>query len=430
MEANQTLNNNATISFKTVGCRLNQAETAAMRAAFETAGWTTLPFGTPSGACVIHSCMVTAKAEKDSLRLARSAKRFNPSCFVVLAGCAAELLGERAGQVCGADLVAGQADKFRLPALLAERGLRPEPCAAALQGQSLPRFESTRAIVKIQDGCDFFCAYCIVPHARGRSLSRPPMEIEREVAALGEAGFMEVVLTGANIGCYSCESETLTVLLKRLEALPLIARIRISSIEITTVERAVIDFMAQSCKLCRFLHLPLQSGSDVVLRAMGRRYTARWYRDAVEYGIKKLGVFGLGADIIVGFPGEDDNAFRATEQMVEDLPFSNLHVFAYSPRPGTSACALDAAVPKDLQKERVARIRELGQRKRMEFARSQVGREFSVLVESVDKAGCGCGWTGEYLKAKVAGSDVSINRIVSFIPDRVEGDILIGRAAE
>ncbi len=418
----------ATVSFKTVGCRLNQAETAAMRAAFEAAGWRVVPFETPGDACVIHGCMVTAKAEKDSLRLVRTAKRLNPSCFVVLAGCAAEILGARAVPACGADLVAGQADKFQLPALLAARGLHPATAAPNAGGPLIPRFESTRAIVKIQDGCDFFCSYCIVPHARGRSRSRPPMEIELEVAALGKAGFREAVLTGANIGCYECEGEKLPDLLERLEILPSIERIRISSIESTTVERAVIDFMARSRKLCRFLHLPLQSGDDAVLRAMGRRYTARQYRETVEYAIEKLGVFGLGADIIAGFPGEDENAFRATEQMVEDLPFNNLHVFAYSPRQGTDACTLDATVPAEIRKERVARIRELGRRKRAEFAKSLVGRDTSVLVESVDRSGCGIGWTAEYIKAKLSGEGQEINRLVSFIPDRAEGDTLLGRA--
>lgn len=420
--------NPTTVSFKTVGCRLNQAETATLRAAFETAGYSVVPFGQTCDVCVVHGCTVTANAQKDSLRLARSAKRMNPGAFVVLAGCVAEIGGEPLRAACGADLAVGQAGKFELPAILHDYGFCQNPVAARRPGLKLLRFETTRAIVKIQDGCDFRCAYCIVPAARGRSRSRPVDEVIREIIGLGESGYREIVLTGANIGCYDDNGKKLVYLLEQIDALSTIDRMRISSIEISTVERAVIDLMSQSSKLCRSLHFPLQSGDDRILQAMGRRYTARQYRELIEYAVRKLGPIGLGADALVGFPGEDSPAFAATEQLIRDLPFSNLHVFAYSRRKSTRACDMSCQVPDVVRKKRAARLISLGRQKRESFARYWVGRETTVLVESVETKGDGVGWTGEYLKARVRGQNIHPNQIVRFVPDHVDGDVLVGEA--
>ncbi len=441
----------ATVAFKTVGCRLNQAETAALRAAFEAAGYAARPFGEPCDVCVIHGCAVTARAEKDSLRLARVARRSHPGTFVILAGCVAEIGGATVGRAAGADLVAGQQDKYRLPALLARRGFAPAPpalpadtthpqpladsavgaVAQAASGEAhrpapAPRFDTTRAIVKIQDGCEFDCAYCIVPRARGRCRSRSAAEIVAEVRALAEAGHREIVVTGANIGCYQCGPLRLAGLLERLETETPIARIRISSLEITTVERPVIEFMAASNKLCRFLHLPLQSGCDAVLAAMGRRYTTRQYRDTVEYALARLGRFGLGTDVLAGFPGEDAAGFAETERFVESLPFSNLHVFAYSPRPGTKAAGRDGQVAGPEKQRRVARLIALGRRQRRAFAREWIGREVEVLVEALDASGRGKGWTGEYLPARISGRTLRANSVVRFRPEAAEGELLLG----
>jgi threonylcarbamoyladenosine tRNA methylthiotransferase MtaB len=457
--------NPTTVSFKTVGCRLNQAETAQMRAAFEAAGYLVKPFGAACDISVIHGCLVTARAEKDGRRLARSVKRRHRKTFVVIAGCAAEIDGESARRAAGADLAAGQRDKFALPALLARHGFpdaastsspeatHPRPYFAqeatkdrpllpapkrlrqAGQGGELsqvltPRFDTTRAIVKIQDGCEFNCAYCIVPRARGRCWSRPLPEVLDEVRRLAAAGHREIVLTGANIGCYEYRGRRLAHLLERLENETDIERLRLSSIEITTAERAVIDFMAGSTKLCRFLHLPLQSGCDAVLAAMGRRYSARQYRETIEYAAAKLGPVGLGTDVLAGFPGEDAAAFAETERFVAGLPFSNLHVFGYSPRPGTPAAERRDQVPEPEKRRRVARLIELGDRLRADFARQWVGREVQVLVESVDASGRAEGWTGEYLPARIGGRELRPNSIVTFRPQTAEGEILVGIAPD
>ena len=413
-----------TVSFKTLGCRLNQAETARMRAGFEAAGCRTRPFGEACDICIIHGCTVTAKAEKNSRRLARSIKRRHPKTFVIIAGCVAEIGGEKIRRG-GADLIANQTDKFILPTLLTRHGFQFTPRSESLP----PRFDTIRAIVKIQDGCDFRCAYCIVPDARGQSRSRPSGEILEEIRRLiNESGVREIVLTGANIGCYDDHGTSLVALLEQVETQTSVERLRLSSIELTTAECPIIDFMASSATLCRFLHLPLQSGSDAVLTAMGRRYTTRQYRQAVDYAVRKLGRVGLGTDILTGLPGENAAAFTATEQCIESLPFSNLHVFAYSPRPGTPAARMNGQIAASEKKRRLARLIELGYRKRMEFVRQWIGREVSVLIEAVDADGWGTGWTGEYLPAQVHGRNLRPNTIIRFKPETVSGKSLIGTA--
>lgn len=421
-----------TVSFKTVGCRLNQAETARLRAVFQAAGYRVVPFGAACQVCVIHGCAVTAKAEQNSARLARGAKR-QTGAFVVLVGCPVSA-GGRALQVPDdADLLVGQADKFRLPTLLAEHGF---PYAVPEVPPALPLFDTTRAIVKIQDGCDFHCAYCIVPRARGPAWSRPFDEIIGEINGLAQAGYREIVLTGANIGCYADHGHKLSDLLRRIETVPALERIRLSSIEVSTVEREVIDCMAVSRKLCRCLHLPMQSGSDPVLHAMRRKYAIREYGAVVDYAVSRVDGIGVGTDVLVGFPGERVVDFDATEAIIAKGPFSNVHVFAYSLRPGTPAAVMKAQVPDSEKRRRVSRLLALAREKRMAFARRWVGRKVAVLVEAVNAAGVATGWTGEYLPARImpppvpAGGQgravMARNRVIRFVPRAVEGDTLIG----
>ncbi|MFA5043956.1 MAG: MiaB/RimO family radical SAM methylthiotransferase [Kiritimatiellia bacterium] len=421
-----------TVSFKTVGCRLNQAETARLRAVFQASGYRVVPFGAPCKVCVIHGCAVTAKAEQNSVRIARGAKR-RAGAFVVLAGCPVSAGGRALRTPDCADLLVGQSDKFRLPALLAEHGF---PSGLSGTAPALPSFDTTRAIVKIQDGCDFHCAYCIVPRARGPAWSRPFEEIVDEIEGLVQAGYREIVLTGANIGCYEDHGRKLSALLRRIETVSALERIRLSSLEVSTVEREVIDCMAASRKLCRFLHLPMQSGSDPVLRAMRRKYAIREYNAVVAYAVERVEGIGLGTDVLVGFPGERAEDFDATEAMIAQGPFSNVHVFAYSLRPGTPASVMKPQVPESEKRRRVSKLSALAREKRMAFARRWIDREVAVLVEAVDAAGVATGWTGEYLPARIRPSSAKLgggltatlarNRIIRFVPRSVEGDILIG----
>jgi len=439
---------NQRVSFKTIGCRLNQAETAQMAGQYKSLGYAIVPFGEPCDICVIHTCAVTNKAERNCVRIARSVKRASPKTFTILAGCAVEIDGERLKQESGADAIAGQASKFNLPGdhntiitLPLRLGWTPRSVAASDRAterpvhqhnsaflnpnwyNAIPLFDTTRALVKAQDGCDFRCAYCIVPAARGAPRSRPVSEIVDEIKALANCGFLEVVLTGANLGCYNDERRQLIHLIKAVEKVPEIRRIRLSSIEISTTEKAIIEHMADSEKLCRYIHIPLQSGDDHILAAMGRRYTSAQYRALVEYAAGKIPHLGIGTDIIVGFPGEDNEAFANTEEMVKELPFSNLHVFSYSKRPGTRAADMPNQVPEGVKKMRSARLIKLGEEKRSAFAEQFVGKSVSVLIEKITSE-CGTGWTSEYIEAQVRQPNLKPNQIIDFIPSQYDGSTL------
>lgn len=431
----------ATVSFRTVGCRTNQAETALLASQFEAAGYRVVPFGTPCDVAVIHSCAVTHRAQRDSVRLARAARKSSPSCLVVVAGCAVEIDPERLKDEATADLLVGQADKFRLPERLATvspskavgsastmeddtAGSRIEREKTAVPVHDLlPRFDTTRALLKVQDGCEFGCAYCVVPRARGAQRSVPFVRVIDQLTRLADRGYREVVLTGANLGTYEDGQHTLLDILERAESVPGLERVRLSSIEITTVERAVIDFMAGAQKLCRYLHLPLQSGSGRILAAMGRKYGPNDYEELVGYAMDRLGVFGLGTDVLVGFPGEDREAFEETLRLVSALPFTNLHVFPYSVRPKTRAAEMDGQVEEAEKAHRTKQLIEIGRAKKEAFAATFVGKRVSVLIETLDEEGNGSGWTGEYVRALTP--PAAVNEIVAFEPAHVASGSLV-----
>jgi threonylcarbamoyladenosine tRNA methylthiotransferase MtaB len=411
------------LAFKTLGCRLNQAETAQMAASFEALGFLLVPYGESCQVCVIHGCAVTRLAERQSLREVRAAKRLPGHPFVVLAGCAAELKDHAGLADAGADLLAGQADKKTLAGLVA-RALGMELPEVPAESR-LPHFEGHRAWLKVQDGCDFHCTYCIVPSLRGPPVSRPIEDVVREAEGLIQAGFHELVLTGANLGLWREGHTRLPHLIERLAGLPELGRLRLSSIEVSTIEREVIACLAGCDKVCAFLHLPLQSGDDRILAAMGRRYTASRFRDAAEYAVARIPRIGLGTDVIAGFPGEDDASFAATLKLLEDIPFSNIHPFPFSPRPGTRAAAMPHPVPVSDRKARVAALLALHTRQRAAFAARFVGQEVEVLMEGKKVQGCGVGWTREYLEARVAGAPPP-RSLVRMRVTGVKGDTLEG----
>ncbi|MCA1810289.1 MAG: MiaB/RimO family radical SAM methylthiotransferase [Lentisphaerae bacterium] len=325
-------------------------------------------------------------------------------------------------------LLLRQRDKLDYRVLLPQLG-----CTAPIDYSTspMPLFQTKRALVRVQDGCDFRCAYCIVPSLRGPPRSRPPAAILEETRRLLDAGHMEIVLTGANLGCYDYHGMHLIQLLEKLSKLTELQRLRLSSIEITTVEKAVIDFMADSKILCRSLHLPLQSGSAKVLRRMGRRYDPVQYARVAAYAIEKLGRVGLGTDLLVGFPGETDRDLQATEQMVRNLSFSNLHIFCYSPRPGTAAIEMSGQIAEPVKTQRQLRLRRLGTDLRHRFARQWVGGTVEVLAEQADRQGNLSGWTGEYLPAQVAVCSMCrsahLPRLVRCVPHTAEKGVLLAK---
>ncbi len=405
-----------TVSFKTLGCRLNKAETAKISAGFIAAGYAIVPFSENADISIIHTCTITGTAEKECIRLARSIKKRNPDTFVVMAGCAAEVDKGQLQQKSGADLIAGQNIKFNLPDIINNKVAQhqhhtPRPVETNLS----PIFNTTRAWLKVQDGCSFKCAYCIVPYTRGPTRALPFNAIIDEAYKLAENGYKEIIITGANVGCYNNDGKRLIDIIIALEKIEKIQRIRISSIEITTAEHQIIEYMAESNKLCNFLHLPLQTGDDRLLKNMGRRYNSDYYRKLIEFACETIPDVGLGTDIITGLPGEDEAAFNNTLQIINDYPFSNLHVFPYSIRKNTPAAEMSNQVPQNIAKERTKKLIQIGNEKKKKFAESFIGKKVTILTEKTNND-TAFGWTEEYIAAEIYLPGVKPNQIVTFIP--------------
>lgn len=398
-----------------------------MTARFHEAGYEVVPSGQPSDIAIIHGCAITGKAEHSSLYAARQARRLRQDALIILAGCPAETLGDTLRGDTVVDLTIGQEGKFSIPDILHKLDPTrfPHPGNAKAMG-AMPQFDTQRALIKVQDGCDFKCAYCIVPAARGAPHSRPLAEIVTEVQRITEAGFKEIILTGANLGRYADGNRRLVDLVQAIEAMPDVKRIRLSSIEITTAENDIIKHMASSAKLCHFLHIPLQSGDNAILAAMGRRYNADLYRKVVEDAAMRMPTLGLGTDIIVGFPGESDQAFSNTLNLVRDLPFSNIHVFPYSRRQGTRADTMPNQIQESVKKQRLLTLAQIGESKRLVFADQFIGKTVSILIEGFRDDGSAHGWTGEYVAAQVTGSGLERRQIVTMTVTRVCNGTLHG----
>ncbi len=378
-------------------------------------GMDIVPWGEKADAIVIHTCAVTTNAERNCLRLARSAKRDFPDAKIVLAGCAVQVDRERVRKESGADILLDQTQKFELPNALAKAGLTGR--STSLPSETHQYSTKTRASIKVQDGCEFGCSYCIVPRARGKSVSRDHKEIINEISHQALSGIKEVVLTGANIGTYNDDGINLPSLVKMIENIDGIYRIRISSIEPTTAEEDIVRLMAGSTKLCRYLHLPIQSGDDSILKLMRRRHSISGIAAFIKKAKDAIPTLGIGTDIIVGFPGETDAMFANTMAFLESLPFSNIHAFSYSKRPETDAARMPDQIHPDITRQRVNAINRLKDLKKNDFALSFFGKTVEVLVERVNKKGIGTGWTSEYIEASVKSAERK--SIISFVPSSI-----------
>jgi len=423
------------IHIKTMGCRLNRAEAAAMTGALEAAGYAVSDAAVPQLLTfdfqlvnfLLHTCTVTGAARTEALRHTRNAKKKGFS-HIVVTGCGASIERD-AFFAAGADVVVDKKngeisgeDVFGIGKIVL--------CG----GGATPKFTTTRASVKIQDGCCFRCAYCIVPDARGAPVSRPAGAIIAEIRRLAEEdGFREFVLAGVNVATWT-EGErprepvlTLPDLIMRIAEISAVSRIRLSSVEPATTERAIIGLMSVAeSKLCHTLHYPLQSADDGVLRLMRRRYTSAQYAEVLEYAVSKIPRFGLGADIITGFPGETDAAFENTREFVLRHPFTYLHVFPYSERPGTPAAEMPGKVPVAVRRERARELIKTGDAKARAFAESFVGTEAEVLVEKVGEDGVATGWTSEYVRAKTINTDrKACGTLLRRRVVRAEGDTVV-----
>jgi threonylcarbamoyladenosine tRNA methylthiotransferase MtaB len=422
-------------SFHTLGCRLNQAETASISATFAAHGYTIVDADTETDIHIINTCSVTEGAEAKCRQAVRAALRRSPHAYVVVTGCYAQVGVEALRRIEGLDLIVGTEDKMRLVELIGLPEKQGQTQVVHRRKISRDDFTievvgdysgQTRANLKIQDGCNFACAFCIIPFTRGGARSRKLDDIIREAYGLVERGHQEIVLTGVNIGTYSCDGYDLLHVLQALETVPGLERIRISSIEPTTISDALIDWMAASDKLCPYLHVPLQSGDDQVLARMKRHYTGAEFAAFVERVVERIPDICLGTDVMVGFPGEDDSAFTRTRTLLADLPLAYFHVFSYSERPHTYAQRYTDPIPPSVVRERSRMLRELSARQKAAFYQRFSGCTVRVLFERREVHGLYTGFSDNYMKVGVKTAGELANQLLPVHLSGVKNGLALG----
>lgn len=422
------------VAVTTLGCKVNQYDSASIETRLRADGWTVVPFASGADVYVVNSCTVTDRADAESRQLARRARRLNPTARVVMTGCFAQI--DPAGAaIPEIDFVVGL---NRLPDVL--RAVRGELDAARervlvddlrvarrVRTLGADTFTGqTRAFLKIQEGCDLFCTFCIVPFARGRSRSVSPREVLDQVQRLGELGFHEIVLTGVHLGGYGADLSpalSLADLLEMLVARAAVPRLRLSSIDPPEVSARLLDLMARTDSLCPHLHVPVQAAHDGVLQRMRRHYDTGLVRDVCTEIRRRFPDAAIGTDVIAGFPGETATELDATASLLAELPFTYFHVFPYSRRRGTTAAKQPGHLLPAIVQDRARRLRQLGEQKRAAFAARFVGRILPVLVESPggEFRGPPQGYSRNYQRVGVVGGDGLGNREVAVRIDRADG---------
>ena len=391
------------IAFLTLGCKLNYAETSTYQRGFEQAGLEVVPWQQAADIYLINTCSVTATSDSKSRNLIRKVHRINPAARIVVTGCSAQLRRAEIESIDGVWRVFGSAEKsLVVPETLRSLSI-PEtesaPCENAIFG-AFGAGDRTRAFLKVQDGCDNHCLYCTVPLARGNSRNLPICECVRMAEEIAATGIREVVITGVNTGDFGkTTGESFLDLLKALNAVQGIERYRISSIEPNLLGDEIIDWIASGTKIQPHFHIPLQTGCDQLLSAMGRRYDTAFFESKISTLRRKLGdgVF-VGIDVMVGLPGETDELFARTTAFLEKLRPAFIHVFPYSRRPGTPAASMGGQVSEQVKKQRVAVLEALCSRLHEEFVSSQKGTRVQVLFESKEKGGTMSGYSGNYIR--------------------------------
>ena len=429
------------VAVTTLGCKVNQCESAGISEALLARGMALVPFEEEADCYIINTCTVTGRTDGESRRLIRRTIRRNPAAAVLVTGCYAQRSPEEIAGIPGVRMVAGNAEKTRIPEFIEEMsangprirvgeiGKEKEivrPAAASFPGH-------TRAFLKIQDGCDASCSYCIVPHVRGGSRSIPPEEVLGRISSLGGAGFREVVLTGIHLGAYGRDLQPaadLSSLVRRIAEGSSVERLRLSSIEPREVTDELLALIGNSSgRICRHLHIPLQSGDDAILAVMNRDYDGDFFRGLIEKVRCAVPGIAMGIDVMAGFPGETEAAFERTLRLVEELPVAYLHVFPFSRRPGTPAASMTGQVSQEEKMRRTQRLRALGAAKRRSFAERFLGKTLEVLVEERQDRETRhlVGLSDNYIPVAVRG-DVSANRIVRVRPEAFRNGRLFAEA--
>ena len=424
-------------SITTLGCKVNQCESESISQLLKDSKWTSVPLGEDARFCIINTCAVTQKAAMQSRQAVRHAIRSNPRARIIVTGCYAQTEPDDIKKIKGVHYIIGHAGKHKIPEIITstkekdfvfpvniyndiinEKTFRQMPVALG---------ERTRPFLKIQDGCNAFCTYCIVPYARGRSRSMPLKNILNNIIRIKKSGYREVVLSGIHLGRYGLDLSpqiNLAELIKRINESRAIERVRLSSIEPLELTEAIIKTVAKSDIFCRHFHIPLQSGDNLILKKMRRPYTRSMFRNLLYRIHELIPDAAIGVDTIIGFPGETEEAFKNTYNLIEEIPATYLHVFPFSSRKGTPASSLPDKVPSKIIKERCKIMRDLGNTKKKEFYKKNIGKKVGVLIEAKRDKTTGFlkGMSSNYLSIFLRGNDDLKNKIVDAKIEKINND--------
>ena len=433
------MNADKKVAFYTLGCKLNFSETSTIARNFVSEGFERVDFDKEADVYVINTCSVTDNADKRFKTIVKNALKKNDEAFLIAVGCYAQLKPEELAAVDGVDLVLGATEKFNVTSYINDLTKNNvgeihscEISDADFYVGSYSIGDRTRAFLKVQDGCDYKCTYCTIPLARGISRSDTLQNVLDNAKQISSKGIKEIVLTGVNIGDYGKgefgnkkHEHTFLELVKELDKVDGIHRLRISSIEPNLLKDETIDFVSKSDSFVPHFHIPLQTGSDVLLKKMKRRYLKKTYTNRVAKIKEVMPNACIGVDVIVGFPGETDELFLETYNYLNDLDISYLHVFTYSERPNTEAVDFDGIVPKKVRAKRSKMLRGLSAKKRRSFYESQLENSLTVLFESENKEGYIHGFTENYVKVKTPWNPELINTLHNIILTEIDEDGLV-----
>lgn len=412
------MNQYGTAAYYTLGCKLNFSETSTISQSLSDSGYAKVEFDSGADVYVINTCSVTESANKKCRNIVRKALNYNPEAYVVVIGCYAQLKPQEIADIKGVDLVLGANEKFNVGDHLNDLHKRQETQILSNEIKDTKEFvpgfsttDRTRSFLKIQDGCNYFCSFCTIPLARGRGRNASIKDTIAKAKELAKTDVKEVVLTGVNIGDFGYGTdEDFFGLIQELDKIEGVERFRISSIEPNLLSNEIIEFVSKSKRFTPHFHIPLQSGSDVLLKSMRRRYISSLYVSRVEKIKELMPDACIGVDVIVGYPGETDEEFMKTYNFLNELPVSYLHVFTYSERDNTTALRMDGVVPKDVRKARSNMLRILSEKKKRAFYEANVNLEDKVVFEGSEDNGLMHGFTTNYVKVKTAFNPLMVNQ--------------------
>lgn len=435
------MNTPKSVAFHTLGCKLNFAETSTIARQFQQNGFVKTGFDNAADIYVINTCSVTEDANRECRRVVRNAMRNSPEAFVIVTGCYAQLKPEEIAGIQGVDLVIGASEKFNVVDFVKEGHKKDKAEIHSCSIEDVETFNSafssgdrTRSFLKVQDGCDYSCSYCTIPMARGASRSDSIANVVKNAEELGRKGVKEIILSGVNVGDFGQmaqgkgkmedgkQPENFLQLINALDKVENITRFRISSIEPNLLTDEIIEFVARSERFAPHFHIPLQSGSDKILKLMRRRYPSQLYADRVQKIKSLMPHCSIGVDVIVGFPGETDEDFLDTFNFINSLKVSYLHVFTYSERDNTEAVEFKPIVPIETRKKRNRVLRSLSDVKQADFYAENIGRQGTVLFERENKEGFMHGFTENYIKVKALFNAELWNEPMNIVLEEVDND--------